>query len=110
MVFTTSKIFTKNKQFVCLAMRQSLRNLFDLLQKHEELKRDEYEANRRYELIQHANQIVSVGKNRLIVPGYMEMNHHKYTVILNNMNTISIMTIFFTTTKRIILWIYEIFC
>ena len=102
----------RNKQFVCLAMRQSLRNLFDLVQKHNELKREEYEANRRYDLNKQENkcQIVSVGTNRVIIPGYMEMNHHKYTVILNNMNTISIMTIFFTTTKRIILWIYEIFC
>jgi hypothetical protein len=80
MVFTTTKtLFNRNKQFVCLAMRQSLRNLFDLVQKHNELKRDEYEANQR--------QIVSVGtgtNNRVIVPGYMEMNNPKYSVMNYN--------------------------
>ena len=76
MVFTT-KLFNRNKQFVCLAMRQSLRNLFDLVQKHNELKREEYEANQR--------QLVSVGigtNNRVVVPGYMEINP-KYEDVMN---------------------------
>jgi len=81
MVFTGAKMFTRNKEFVCLAMRQSLRNLFELVQKHNELKRDEYEANHR------RRQIVSVGSgtgsNQIIVPGYMEINHPKYNRIVN---------------------------
>uniref|UniRef100_A0A6C0HYW8 Uncharacterized protein n=1 Tax=viral metagenome TaxID=1070528 RepID=A0A6C0HYW8_9ZZZZ len=105
MVFTT-KLFTRNKQYVCLAMRQSLRNLFDLVQKHNELKREEYEANQR--------QLVSVGigtNNRVVVPGYMEMNNPKYGVINNTIyKDLSVMTMFIFTAKRIFLWMYEIFC
>ena len=108
MVFRT-KLFTRNKQFVCLAMRQSLRNLFDLVQKHNELKREEYEANQR--------QLVSVSvgigtnNNRVIVPGYMEMINPKYCVINNTIyKDLSVMTMFIFTAKRIFLWMYEIFC
>jgi hypothetical protein len=107
MVFTTTKLFTQNKQFVCLAMRQSLRNLFDLVQKHNDLKREEYEANQR-------RQIACVGigtNNRVIVPGYMEMSHPKYQVINNTIyKDLSFMTMFIFTAKRIIFWMYEIFC
>jgi hypothetical protein len=88
-------------------MRQSLRNLFDLVQQHNELKRQEYE-------VANKQQLVSVGiggNNRVIVPGYMEMINPKYCVINNTIyKDLSVMTMFIFTAKRIILWMYEIFC
>ena len=59
MVLRTS--FMRTKQFICLAARQSFRNL---IEQYMELKEKEKSAN---------NQNVSVGKNQ-IVPGYMDIN------------------------------------
>ena len=107
MVFTTTtKFFNKNKQFVCLAVRQSLRNLFDLVEKHNDLKREEYNAINQ-------QQKESLSTNQVIVPGYIEINP-KHNLMNNVMNysiykDLSVITMFIFTAKRVILWMYEIF-